>query len=303
MPLSEPIPDLRSLDLLKSIAELGSIRAAASAHGISQPAASMRVRSLERALGIALIDRSSGRATITEAGVAVLQWTSEVIRSVQHLVLGVNALRSQTRSRLRVAASLTVAEYLIPSWLHRFQLLEPKISVSLTMGNSESVVRLVREGACDLGFIEGESAPRDLTSKIIMDDTLSVVVSPSHPWAKRRRPLVADDLARTRFVLREAGSGTREVLDSALAEHAITIEPMLELPSTTAIKAAVVAGAGPAILSRLATRADVESGRLIEIPVPEVSFDRRIRAIWVRARPLDAPARRFLQMTNEPRGL
>ena len=93
MPLGEPVPNLRSLDLLRSVAELGSIRQAALAHRVSQPAASTRLRSLERNLGIELLDRSSGTARLTPAGVAVVQWSADVLEGMRELLLGVAAPR------------------------------------------------------------------------------------------------------------------------------------------------------------------------------------------------------------------
>src|ERR1019366_1224504 len=94
MPLAEPVPDIRSLDLLQSVAELGSIRQAALSHNISQPAASMRLRSLERTLKLQLLDRSSGRARLTPAGMAVVQWSSEVLEGMTNLLIGTAAVRS-----------------------------------------------------------------------------------------------------------------------------------------------------------------------------------------------------------------
>ena len=138
MPLVEPVPDLLSLDLLHSVAESGSIRQAALLHGVSQPAASTRLRSLEHALGLQLLDRSHGHAQLTGEGRAVVGWSEEILEAVRRLTLGTQALRLEGATRLRVAASMTVAEYLIPRWLNALRASDPSISVSLQMGNSLS---------------------------------------------------------------------------------------------------------------------------------------------------------------------
>jgi len=142
MSLNEPVPDIRSLDLLKSVAELRSIRQAAFKHLISQPAASMRLRTLERTLDLELLDRSHGRAELTPAGIAVVQWSKEVLEAMNNLKLGAQALGSDEKTHLRLVASMTVAEYLVPGWLHRLHISDPTIMVSLQMGNSQKVIEV-----------------------------------------------------------------------------------------------------------------------------------------------------------------
>ena len=250
MPLAEPVPDIRSLDLLQSVAELGSIRQAALAHNISQPAASMRLRSLERTLNLQLLDRSGGRARLTPTGMAVVQWSTEVLEAMQTLLIGTAAARSDGQMNLRIVASMTVAEYLVPAWLNRLRASNPRIVVSLQMGNSEHVVEVLKRRSADIGFVEGSRAPSGLGSRELQPDDLVVVVAPAHEWARRRTPITASELAGRPLVLREAGSGTREVLEMAL--RAVGLEPvsMVELASTTAIKAAVASGTGPTRSSR-----------------------------------------------------
>ena len=299
MPLPEPTPDIRSLDLLKSVATAGSIRQAALLHNISQPAASMRLRSLEDTLGLTLLDRSSGRATLTRAGLAVVQWGDEVIDAMQNLMLGVNAARSEGKRHLRIVSSMTVAEYLIPTWLNRFQISNPETSVALTMANSEQVSHVMAEHGADIGFVEGQRAPAGLESKIVLEDTLVIVVAPSHPWARRRSPVSAKDLGGVSLVLRESGSGTREVLETALKIHGHTPTPLIELASTTAIKSAVAAGIGPGILSTLAVKSDVRDGVLVEVASVGIALDRSIRAVWPHDQPLASAARLFLRQASE----
>jgi DNA-binding transcriptional LysR family regulator len=295
MVLPQPVPDLVSLDLLQSVAELGSIRRAALAHGVSQPAASMRLRSLEAALGLQLLDRSSGRAHLTSAGVAVVQWSAGVLDGVRTLLAGAAALRNEGRSHLRIAASMTVAEYLVPTWLSRLRAADPDLAVSLEMGNSGHVAELMRRHGADLGFVEGSSVPSELASRVVESDDLVLVVAPSHPWAHRREPVGATELAATPLVLREPGSGTREVLEEALAAFGLAPTPLVELGSTTAIKAAIGSGAGPAVLSRLATRTEVADGRLVIVATKEISLRRDLRVIWPSDEPLSAAAKALLR--------
>ena len=296
MPLPEPYPDMASLDLLVSVGELGSIRAAAAAHGVSQPAASMRLRALERLLQIPLLERAPTGARLTPAGIATAEWAAIVLGDMRTLLAGTAALRAGRTSQLRLAASLTVAEYLVPGWLHLLAAETPETKVSLQMGNTAHVADLVAAGDVDLGFIEGSRPPGRLRSKEVLADELEIVVPAGHPWSRRRRPISARELAKTPLVLRERGSGTREVLTAALGAQGLGITAAMELGSTTAIKAAVMTGAGPAVLSALAVRAELQTGQLVAVPCEDVSLQRTIRAIWAPSRSLSAAAARLLSI-------
>lgn len=300
MPLPEPYPDLPSLDLLVSVGELGSISAAASAHGVTQPAASMRLRALERILQVPLLDRSTRGASLTPAGLATAEWAAAVLGDMRTLLTGTAALRTDRSSQLRLAASLTVADYLVPRWLHLLAAEAPAVKVSLEMGNTAHVADLVVGGSVDLGFVEGPRPPGRLRSRELLADELVVVVAAGHPWCRRRRPISASQLADTPLVLREPGSGTREVLTVALEARGLAATAAMELGSTTAIKAAVMSGAGPAVVSALAVRAELGAGQLVAISCADLRLERTIRAIWEPGRPPSPAAARLLAIAARP---
>src|SRR5487761_2375257 len=299
MALPQPTPDIVSLDLLSSVAELGSIRQAALAHGISQPAASMRLRALERTLGVVLLSRSSGGAELTPAGRAVVEWSEQILQNVRALIAGTAALRTAGRTHVHVAASMTVAEYLAPQWLVRLSIVDPQLHVSLEMANSEQVIELVRAGRADLGFVEGVSALAGLRSQVLLTDELVLVVAPGHPFARRRSAISAAQLAATPLIMREKGSGTREVLETWLAMRGLEASAVVELGSTTAIKHAVESGVAPTVLSRLAVSPDVREGRLVIVDVHDADLSRLIRAVWSRSTPLTPAAKRVLARIND----
>jgi DNA-binding transcriptional LysR family regulator len=174
----------------------------------------------------------------------------------------------------------------------------PEVGVSLEMGNSANVVEMLARGQVDLGFIEGPGSPGHLRSRDICGDRLVVVVGNSHPWARRRRALTAGELARTPTVLRERGSGTRDTLTLALAKQGLEVRPLMELGSTTAIKAAAIAGTGPAVLSALAVEAELRGGQLVAVPCPELSLERTIRAVWTSSRSLSPSATRLIAVAS-----
>ncbi|MGH3328188.1 MAG: LysR family transcriptional regulator, partial [Streptomycetales bacterium] len=281
MVLPTRAPELADLDLLLSVEKFGSLGKAARAHGISQPAASARIRLVERRLGLRLLDRSPSGSRLTPAGRTVVEWARNVVDAAAELLGGATALRNGEHGWLRVAASLTVAEYLLPRWLVALRGQLPDVTVALRAENSQDVVEHVRVGAVDMGFVEDPSPHADLVEHIVADDELAVVVGRSHPWTRRRSPLTARQLSAGRLVLREQGSGTRETLRCVLGDlH--DEDPHLELASTTAIKEAVAAGAGAAVLSLLAVEHELRDGELVRVPVRDIALRRQLRAVWRR---------------------
>ncbi|MER5494587.1 LysR family transcriptional regulator [Streptomyces sp. NPDC002490] len=294
-PLAHRVPDLGALELLLAVARLGSLGRAARELGITQPAASGRIRAMERLLGVTLVDRSPRGSRLTEAGALVTDWARRVVEAAEAFDAGTQALRGRRDSRLRVAASMTIAEYLLPGWLIALRTQRPDTAVSLLAGNSTAVAERLLSGTADLGFVEGVGVPPGLDTAVIAHDRLVVVVPPAHPWARRRRPVSAAELAGTPLILREEGSGTRQVLVAALGELA---RPLIELSSTTAVKAAAVSGAGPAVLSELAVGEELAARRLVAVPLRDVTLTRALRAAWPTGPRPTGPARDLLALTR-----
>ena len=299
MPLSPHVPELGALELLLDVVATGSIGAAGRRHGISQQAASARLRTLERQAGVAVLDRRARGTRLTEAGTAFAAWAARVVEAAAELDAGLAALRHEGAARLRLASSMTVAEHLVPGWLAALRRRGGAPQVTLTATNSAAVAELVRSGAVDLGLVEGPDPLGDLQQAVVGTDQLVLVVAPDHPWATRRRPVDAALLARTPLVTREPGSGTRTALEQALGVPAAA--PVLELSTATAVRESVRAGLGPAVLSRLAVAGDLREHRLVEVSVRGVDLRRRLRAVWIGGAQLPAgPARDLVAVAVGP---
>jgi DNA-binding transcriptional LysR family regulator len=292
------VEDLVGLELFVDTIRLGSISAAAREHHLSQPSATERLHTLERRLGIELLRRGPGGSAPTPQGEAVAGWARDVLAAVGDLAVGVTALRhTGERHPLRVMASLTVAEYVLPGWLqaHRSAGGSP---VDLAVANSVAVARAVTEGDVRLGFVETPRRFVGLRSAAVGGDTLCVVVATAHPWARRRKPLSPAELAATPLLLREEGSGTRDAFEAALAAVGVsTVEPLAVLASTTSLKAATAAGVGPSVLSELAVAADIALGTLTAVPVAGLDLRREFRALW-RPSSTDAEVQRFVRLAR-----
>lgn len=290
------LEDLGGIDLLLAAIRLNSISAAAREARISQPAATQRLRTLERHLGIRLLDRTTSGTYPTAAGQEVARLASRVVDAVAEFDAGLEPLRDRSARRaIRIAASLTVAECLVPRWLEHLRAAGDR-PVELIVVNSDAVVRAVVGADADLGFVE---TPRRLTgvrSIEVGGDRLVVVVGRSHPWTRRRQPLRAEQLAATTLLLREEGSGTRDALEAALASAGLRLAPPLEThASTVTLKSACASGAGACVLSELAVSAELQNGVLHEVPVEGLDLRRIFRAIW-RQGSNDAELRQLLRL-------
>lgn len=301
VPTLRRVPDLDSLVLLLAVAATGSLSRAGVQHGISQPAVTARIRGMERLVGFSLVERSPRGSSLTASGALLADWARDVLAAAAVLDAGIAALRSDVEHRITVAASMTVAEHLLPGWLVRLAADRPETAVSLSAMNSASVEEAVLNGRADLGFVEGVTVSSSLHHRIVARDRLVVVVPPGHPWT--RRPTVeAAELATTRLVHREPTSGTRTATEAALSAHGPLVAPLLELSTSSAVRSAVAAGAGPAVLSNLAVREDLAAGRLVEVAVTGAALARKLRAVWQRGHRPGGPARDLLNIAlSNPR--
>lgn len=291
--------DLRTLELLIVVAETGSLGQAAAGAGLTQPAVSARMTGLERALGLRLFERDPSGTRLTPAGVEVVAAAREVVAAAGGLVGVAARLEAESSARLRVAASFTVAEYLAPAWIEALRADLPGVALTLEVENSGQVLAAVVQRRVDIGFVEGPDAlPAGIDSQPVASDELEVVVAPDHPWA-RGGAVSGGELSGTELVVRERGSGTREVLEAALRPWG-GVRSRLELGSSAAVLAAARRGEGPAVLSALAAAAELAAGSLCRVEVDGVDLSRTIRAVWAAGHTPEGLARRLLVAAHRP---
>lgn len=287
-----PDVDIETLRLLLAVVETGSLSGAAASRRISQPAASARVREFEARWQLSLVKRTSRGSVLTTDGEAVVSWARQVVHAADTMSAAMTAMSAHRRAGCVVAASLTVAEHLVPRWLGELHERRPDIRPVLHVVNSEAVAESIRTGKADIGFIESAHRPLGLARTIVGRDRLLIVVAKGHSWARRRTPLTAEELKSAAWVLREAGSGTRSTFESAL-RHEPTIA--LEATSTTALVGAAVAGVGPAVVSALSVAAELETGRLAAVP-HHLDLRRLLTSVWREGERLSEPAEQLLNI-------
>ncbi|HEY3704234.1 MAG TPA: selenium metabolism-associated LysR family transcriptional regulator [Terracidiphilus sp.] len=258
------------LTVFRKVAEQLSFRKAAEELYLTQPAVSQQIKALEEELGVGLFDRSGSRVSLTPAGTALLEYSERSCRLLEEALQGVAAFSGSQAGRLTLGASTTIAQYVLPRLLSEFCKAHPRVSPTLTSGNTEEIVTAVEEDKIVLGLIEGPPRNRDLALTPFLEDELVLLVPAAHEWAEGRG-IAPEDLARAPLLMRERGSGTRHIVEMALEKHHIrrgALNVVMELDSTEAIKSAVEAGLGVGFVSRWAIAKDARFGsafRIVEI--------------------------------------
>ena len=293
---------LEQLKVFVAVARaLHMTRAAASLH-MTQSAVSASVAALEASCGVALFHRVGRRIELTEAGRAFVPEADAVLARAAAAETVLADLSGLRRGRLALEASQTIANYWLGPVLNRFHTLYPDIALSVVIGNTTQVTVAVREGTADLGFVEGEVEEPLLARTAVPGDRLVLVAAANSPFAERRA-IAPADLFEMPFVLREPGSGTRQVFEDALRASGLDpagLKVVLELPSNEAVVSAVAAGAGATVISDLVAAAGLATGTLRQLPL---SFPaRRFHVLRHADRYHSRAAQALMALIREPEG-
>jgi DNA-binding transcriptional LysR family regulator len=292
--MAGPFADLTDLRLFAAVAQHRSVSAAASAVHISQPAASRRLHAIQTRVGVQLFQFGPRGAQLTEAGAFWAGEATKVLRSLDEAQSRF-ATTFQLRSGLYFGAGHVVAEYLVPGWLSSWPHARG-IPASVVVGNSDEVVDMVLAAKVDFGVVQ-TSAPRaDLVSVPLFPDRLVLIVPQEHPWVRLGRPMSMREVAATPLIRRESTSGSQLKWMEALAKLDIEVAaPILEVDSLAALKRAVAAGIGPAIVPRIAVEEDVQAERVREIPVTGMDLEVWVMVVWLPTTELNPVARSFIE--------
>ncbi|MDO7852608.1 LysR substrate-binding domain-containing protein [Hymenobacter convexus] len=270
---------------------------------VTQPAVTKHIHELERTHGQRLLERSGSRIALTEAGRLLLAHAEAVAASAQLLDDQLQALHhpDEATGRLRLGASTTLSQYVLPGLLPAFQAAHPRVQLTLLNANSEHIAQALLRGDLDLGMVEGRSRSRDLHYELLLPDEL-VAVRRATP--SRRQPValsLAEALAHP-LVLRERGSGTLEVLEYALRERQVRLSSLrvaFYFDNTEAIKAYLEAAPDAiGFVSRRALARELAGGVLEIVPIEGLHLPRQFDAVWVQGQPLLRAGQRFLSFVQ-----
>jgi len=290
-----------NLDQLRSfwvVAERGNISHATKLLALTQSAISRQIQALERGLGVRLFAREGRTMSLTDAGRILREHARQVFHAVEQAREAVDAVKGLERGHLRVGAASTIGTYLLPGPLGAFKRAHPAIDIILEVANKARTLERLLTGEIDLGFVGPPIDSRDLAAEEWMTDDLGLITAPSHPLAGSPRVRTRDLVSQV-FIVREPGSGTREIVEEELARAGVEIRRTMEMGSTEAIKQAVAAGLGVSIVSRYAVTLETLTGRLWFAPVSDLRLVRQLYAVHHRRRPLSRTSAAFLELLRE----
>jgi DNA-binding transcriptional LysR family regulator len=258
---------LRQLEIFERVASSQHVTRASEQMLLTQSAVSMAIAELERFAGAPLFERRGRRLLLNDRGRLILPEAQEVLRRVGTMEQLLSASIGEPVGVLSVGASTTIGNYILPAIVGEFSRRHPRAKALLQVGNTRQIEQAVGSGELDVGLIEGPSHATALHAAAWRDDELVVVVGKGHPWGARRKAS-ARMLEHAAWIMREKGSGTREVFEVAMAARGIGFAVAMELGHTEAIKKAVEAGLGVGCLSRMAVARELEHEWLREVVTP-----------------------------------
>lgn len=279
---------LRQLEVFTEVLKSGSTTQASVVLALSQSAVSAALADLEGQLGVQLFDRVGKRLVINEHGRLLYPKALSLLEQAGEI----EQLFLCDGGALRIAASSTIGNYMLPAMIARYRLNFPTTPLELNVGNSQDVIGAVADFRVDLGLIEGPCHMPELVTQPWLEDELVVFAAPESPLA--RQPLTQQTLAEAPWILRERGSGTREVLDHLLLSRLPNFKLVMELGNSEAIKHAVRHGIGISCLSRRVIEEQLASGTLVELAIPLPPLMRTLYLIHHRQKHISNALQRFL---------
>ena len=290
--------NMHHLSVFFAVAATGSLTASARKLHISQPALSRELKVFEQRLGITLFERHSRGMRLTQAGEVLSQYAKRLFELEHAAEAAMREIAGGQQGLLAIGASNTIGTYVLPRVLAAFRRARPEVRVTLFVGNTEQVSQGVDDLRFMLGFIEGPLHFRGLRAEVFRDDEIVPVASPDHPLFSRRR-LTVGDLRDQPLLVRESGSGTREVIAAKLHRWSLTQNPTMEFGNTEALKRAAVHGGGIAWLPRICMVSELREGALRELPLRDLKIVRPLMVLSREGAPVQAVAEAFLQLLRE----
>lgn len=288
--------NLHLLRIFFTVVRTGSFSRAAELLNVSQPAISRSVRDFELQVGCRLLDRSPKGVTPTSEGLALSQH-AEVLFAVERAAEEeLVTLRGRQNGSLRVGASTTIAKYTIARYLGAFHRANPKIDLHLVSANTQNIVEQMSRQDIDIALVEGRIDDKLLIARPWRTDTMKLVVAPNHLLARAAAPIDPKFLENEVLIVREPGSGSREVVTQALSDHGVEPARTLEIDSIEAIKQMVAIGVGVSILSTVSVRDQVQLGHLKVVEMHGVSIERTFWQLKFPGHPTSPAARIFERM-------
>ena len=293
--------NFHQLHIFYTVAAKGSFSAAAQSLHMTQPAVTMQIQSLEDYFGTKLFHRSTKKVELSEAGKSLLPYAESSITLIRKTDEAMAKFTTQLAGKLQLGASLTFGEFILPRLLGVFGKEYPQISISMKVMNTKQIVDEVLAHQLTFGLIEAEVQHPDIQTEAVLNDELKLILPAHHPLLAKES-ITFEDVLEYPFILREEGSGTRDVMEKELKRYGADvsmIRTVMEIANTGAIKSAVEAGFGLSIVSPTSVKNEVALGLLAVRDIEGLSFKRQFHAIYLGTTLLPISAVTFLTFLRE----
>lgn len=285
---------LRHMMIFRAVceAEYNTTRAAQMLH-MTQPAISLAIKELEQYYGLRLFDRIGRRLQITDAGKLFLQYATHISELFNDMETGLRDWG--TKGILRVGASITIGSQFLPGYVKAFSNLCPGIDVRAIVEQGERLEKKLLENELDVALTEGIVHDANIVSEAYLEDHLSIICAADKGW-QQGQSVSMEEFKKQRFLLREPGSGTREVFDRTIAQAGLSITPIWEAMSTTALVNAVINGLGIAVLPHRMILPALKHGLIVTVKVQELQFRRNFYITYHKNKFLTEAAKTFMEL-------
>ena len=254
---------LRQMEIFLNVVKSGHLTNVAKGMGLSQSAISMSIKELENILGRPVFDRINKKLVLNEVGRAFHKEVDPIFKKLSDIEYEFK--NSENKGMIRVGASTTIVDYLMPSIICAYMSSYPDVKITLKEGNTQEIAKLIEEGSIDIGFVEGYVQGSDIVrEKVGVDELLIVTENKDIANAK---PVSIDKLSDMRWVLREEGSGTREVFLDYIKEKVDDLNVFLELGHTESIKSILKNRECLTCISKISVDKELQEGKLFRVPV------------------------------------
>lgn len=254
--------NLRQLEMLKAIVQSGSFTKASEGLYVSQSAISRQIKLLEDELGDKVFTRVNKRVVLTRAGEILLKYSNRLFHDMRNMISEIQQTNELTRGSLRIGGVMSVCTYLLPHILKRYRALHPRVELTVSIGNSETIVQKLRANEIDVGLLTLPLNQSDLqVVPPVLEEEMAVVTGAKHSLA-RKKYVAVQDLASCRFILFERGCITRKVIDEFFAQEQIMPKIVMEIENVEIIKPLVQIGLGVTIVPYQSVLREVKAKRL-----------------------------------------
>ncbi len=289
--------NLQNLRVFLKVAELEHITHASEELNLTQPAVTKIIQSLEHETQIELVERQGRRIVLTHAGRVLQRYARQIFALEREVEDTLASLRDVELGEVTIAANTTAGVYLLPPIIARFRTRYPQVSLNITILNSREIIEGTLDWTLDFGLVEGDTSnfPSVLHARVFAQDSLVLIVSPGHRWCNAGI-LDPEELASGELLLREQGSGIREVIEQEFLRKGVHIQPLFTLTDNEAIKQMVISGVGAAIVSFLSVQRELAAGDLVRIVLADLELTAQLSFIQRTDKQLSRAAQAFYSL-------